>query len=63
LASPPIDPGDLGLDRSQHGCLQFGDQRLAGGVASRVLAVAQAQTLLDQRLPSRQQCAAVPLGR
>jgi hypothetical protein len=58
-----IDPGDLGLDGGQDGCLQFGDKRRAGGVPRRVLAVAQAQAFLDQRLPRGQQRMELLLSR
>jgi hypothetical protein len=49
-----IDVSDLGLNGRQHRSLQLGDQRLSRGVAGRMLTVAQAQALLDQRLASRQ---------
>ena len=42
-----VDASDLGLDGHQHGRLQFTDQGFMGGVAGRVLAVAEAETLLD----------------
>jgi hypothetical protein len=47
-----MDMSNLGVDGREHGCLQLGDQRLAGGVTGRRLSIAQAEALLDQRLVS-----------